>query len=80
MAQQRSISEAFPDLSPERAYSALSIQLEKLQQLKGKDCREVDSPEKEWSHLTEKLIIRSFGSLSTNYKKLQRGHGCGRAF
>jgi hypothetical protein len=55
-----------PDLSPERAYSALSMQLESLQALKGLRYSEGESREREWSQLTGKLIIRAFGSDSAN--------------
>jgi hypothetical protein len=55
-----------PDLSPERAYSALSMQLESLQALKGLRYNEGEPKEREWSQLTGKLIIRAFGTDSSN--------------
>jgi hypothetical protein len=55
-----------PDLSPERAYAALSRQLDALQKLKKRDYREADAEETEWENFTEKLIIRAFGSDSAN--------------
>ena len=60
-----------PDLSPERAYSFLKTQLEKLQHLKGRNYQEAEAEEKEWSQLTQKLVLRSFGSASTNYGNFQ---------
>jgi hypothetical protein len=64
-------AETPPDLPLERAYSALKAQLAKLEALKGKTFREVDTAEDEWQHLTEKLIIRSFGSASTNVRNFR---------
>lgn len=55
------------DLPPERAYAVLNVQLEKLQRLKGRGYQEAKSDEDEWSQLTEKLVIRSFGSTSSNH-------------
>lgn len=80
MTQQRSISEAIPDLPSERAYSALTIQLQKLQELKRKDCRTAAATEKEWFQLTEKLMIRSFGSLSTNCRNFKEAGTVGAWF
>jgi hypothetical protein len=54
------------DLPPERAYAALNAQLEKLQTLKGRNYAEAKAEEDEWWQSTEKLVIRSFGSESTN--------------
>ena len=55
-----------PDLSPEKAYSVLSTQLESLQQLKGLQYQEGKPREREWSQLTGKLIIGAFGGDSPN--------------
>ena len=69
MPSRRSQStEVEPDLPPERAYAALSPQLEKLQTFKGQDYRQAESPENEWYLLTAKLVMRAFGSASPNYK------------
>lgn len=55
-----------PDLSPEKAHPLLSKQLEALEAIKGRDYREAGSDEKQWFQFTEKLMLRSFGSASTN--------------
>ena len=68
LAQGRSINGVIPDLAPERGFAALQVQLERLQEFKGQDCRTVHSKETGWCHLTKKLIIRTFGNLSVNYK------------
>ena len=60
--------ETAPDLSPEKAYSVLSAQLEKLQTLKGQDYQKAKAAEEEWYHLTEKLVMRSFGNGGPNYR------------
>jgi len=64
-------SETPPDLSPEKAYTVLKTQLVELQALRGRNYQEAKAEEDEWSHLTEKLIIRSFGSDSTNYRNFR---------
>lgn len=66
-----------PDLSPERARAVLSTQLEKLQELKGRSYHAVKAAEDEWFQLTEKLVIRSFGSGSTNYRNFGRARSAG---
>jgi hypothetical protein len=55
-----------PDLSPERAYSALSTQLDSLQGLKKLRYSDGEAKEKEWAQLTGNLIIRAFGSENPN--------------
>jgi hypothetical protein len=57
-----------PDLPPEKAYSVLSAQLVKLQTLKTLNYQEGRPAEEEWFQLTEKIVMRSFGSGSTNYR------------
>ena len=54
------------DLPPEKAYASLKAQLEALQKLKGRSYIEASAAENEWGHLTEKLMIRTFGSNSAN--------------
>ena len=56
-----------PNLPPEKAYALLNVQLEKLKALKGRNYLEAKADEDEWSQLTEKLMIRSFGSDSPNH-------------
>jgi len=65
------------DLSPEKAHAALSKQLEALQALKGRNYLEAKPAEDEWDHLTEKLIIRIFGSDSSNLRSFHSAHRAG---
>lgn len=58
--------EVAPDLSAEKAHPLLSKQLEALQEFMGRNYREAGSEENQWFQFTEKLILRSFGSASTN--------------
>ena len=69
-----------PDLTPERAYSALSTQLESLQQLKGLQHSEGKSKESEWTQLTGKLIIRAFGSDSPNRSNFSHALSAGEYY
>lgn len=69
-----------PDLSPERAYAALTTQLEVLRQLKGLRYTEGEPKEKEWTQLTGKLIIRAFGSDSPNKAHFSRAMSAGEYF
>jgi len=66
------------DLSPERAHPILKNQLAKLQELKGRDYREADATEDEWYNLTAKIVMRSFGSGSPNYRTFVRGRSAGQ--
>lgn len=65
------------DLPPEKAYSFLKAQLAKLQELKGRNYQEAEAAEDEWFNLTAKLVLRSFGSGSTNYGNFRRGRSAG---
>jgi hypothetical protein len=67
-----------PDFSPEKAYSVLSAQLGKLQAFKGQGYQEADAAEDEWYYLTEKLVIRVFGSGSPNHTNFRRGRSAGQ--
>jgi len=69
-----------PDLPAEKAYSVLKTQLAKLQELKGRNYQEAKAAEDEWFQLTEKLVLRSFGSESRNYSNFRRGHSAGVHF
>jgi hypothetical protein len=73
-------AETLPDLSPEKAYAVLNVQLEKLQLLKDRNYEEANAAENEWFQLTEKLVLRSFGSGSTNYSNFRRGRSAGVHF
>jgi hypothetical protein len=55
-----------PDLSPEKAYAALSKQLESLQALKSLGYQEGETKEKEWAQFTGNIIARAFASDSPN--------------
>jgi hypothetical protein len=69
---------AQPDLPPEKAYAALTKQLDLLPKLNGRDCRDAGADEDEWTNLTEKLIIRAFGSDSANLKHLSHAKSAGQ--
>lgn len=66
-----------PDLPPEKAYSVLKAQLKRLQDLKGRNYQEANGAEDEWFHLTEKLVLRSFGSGSPNYGNILHARSAG---
>ena len=59
------------DLSPEKAYSTLKAQLEKLQSLKGQKYQVVETAEQEWYQFTEKIVQRAFGGGSPNLKNFK---------
>src|SRR5713226_1011304 len=69
-----------PDLPTERAYAFLKGQLAKLQEFKGHNYREAEGGESEWVALTEKLVMRSFGSESPNYRKFRMASSAGQYF
>jgi hypothetical protein len=69
-----------PDLPPEKAYSVLKAQLDKLQEFQGKDYREAEAEEKEWYALTAKLVMRSFGSDSPNYSNFRMASSAGEYY
>ncbi len=69
-----------PDLPAEKAYAVLNVQLEKLQLLKGRNYEDAEAAENEWFQLTEKLVLRSFGSESRNYSNFRRGRIAGQHF
>lgn len=72
--------ETAPDFPPQKAYLVLSTQLEKLQSLKGKNYQESEAAEEEWYHLTEKLVMRSFGSGSPNYRNFRFARSAGSSY
>ena len=69
-----------PDLPPAKAYSVLSKQLEKLQAFNGQDYRNAKAAEDEWYHLTEKLVMRSFGRASSNYRNFLNARSAGEHY
>ena len=73
-------SETHPDFLPEKAYSILKTQLARLQELKGRNYEDTKSAEDEWFQLTEKFVLRSFGSESRNYSNFRRGRSAGEHF
>jgi hypothetical protein len=73
-------SETRPDFLPEKAYSILKTQLAKLPALKGRNYEDAKSAEDEWFQLTEKFVLRSFGSESRNYSNFRRGRSAGEHF
>lgn len=72
--------ETAPDLPPEKAYPVLSAQLEKLQALKEQDYQQAKAAEDEWYHLTEKLVMRSFGRASPNYRNFVNARSAGEHY
>jgi hypothetical protein len=60
-----------PDLSPQRAFSLISQQIEKLQAFKGQRLRDVKAAEKEWYHFTERIVSRAFGVPHSNLSNFQ---------
>jgi hypothetical protein len=69
-----------PDLPPEKAHPLLKGQLATLQELKGQTYREARATEDEWFNLTERLVLRSFGSGSTNYSRFRAARSAGERF
>ena len=55
----------------------MNVQLEKLQAFKGRNYAEEKADEDEWSQLTEKLVIRSFGSDGPNHLNFFRTRAAG---
>jgi hypothetical protein len=81
LAAKRSQSQEIPpNLSPEKAYSVLSTQLDKLQAIKSQNYQQAEAAETEWFQLTEKLVLRSFGSASSNYRHFCRARSAGQYF
>jgi hypothetical protein len=61
-AQERSIG---PILSPERAHPGLKLQLESLEQLKGRRFDEAEYDEREWVQVTRSIFEDAFGNSSS---------------
>jgi hypothetical protein len=75
--KRRGAEETPPDLPPEKAHSALKTQLGKLQEFKGGDYRQCQPLEGEWYGLTEKLLMRAFGSNSPNFNRFRMASSAG---
>jgi hypothetical protein len=69
--------ETEPDIPSERAYVLLSEQLEKLQAFKTRSYQEAEANEAEFYQFTEKLVLRSFGSASSNYRNFSHSRSAG---
>lgn len=69
-----------PDLSPERALPALKSQLTKLDTLKGRNHEEGKNDEKEWEHLTQSIIMRTFGDNSPNMSNFHSARWAGQHY
>jgi hypothetical protein len=67
-----------PDLPPERAYSVLKGQLEKIEAFKGQRYDQANAAEDEFYAFTSKLVMRSFGSDSPNYRTFCNGSSAGQ--
>lgn len=65
------------DLAPERAHSLLKQQLEKLQELKGRNYLEADATEDEWYQVTETIVRRAFGNENPNYNNFRHARSSG---
>jgi hypothetical protein len=78
--QRKSPPPTPPDLSPEKAFSALSKQLEALQELKTLSYHEGEPKETQWAQLTQKLIVRSFGSDSLNSQHFLHAQNAGEYY
>jgi hypothetical protein len=72
--------ETAPDLPPEKAYTLLSAQLEKLQALKRQTYQEAQAAEEEWFQFTHRLVLRSFGSASSYYRDFGYGKSAGEHY
>jgi hypothetical protein len=79
-AKRSQPEEISPNFPPEKAYSVLKTQLAKLQDLKGRNYQEAEVDEDEWFNLTSKLVLRSFGSGSTNYSNFRGGRSAGEHY
>jgi len=69
-----------PDLPPEKAYKLLSAQLEKLNDFKNLSYQQAGQQENEWFQLTQKLVLRSFGSGSSNYMNFSNARSAGEHY
>jgi hypothetical protein len=69
--------EPAPDIPTERAYELLSRQLEKLKSFSGLPYQQAEPIEGEWFQLSEKLMARSFGKDSSNYRNFSHAHSAG---
>ena len=69
--------ETAPDLSAEKAYAILSVQLEKLRVLKNQNYQHAKPEEEEWFQFTHKLIQRAFGSNSPNARNFGSARSAG---
>lgn len=68
------------DLPPERAHPLLRQQLAKLQELKGHNYAEVEATEEEWRQYTETIVLRAFGSESTQYRNFRWAEDAGEHY
>lgn len=68
------------DLPAERAHPLLKQQLAKLQEVKGHNYAEVEAAEEEWRQFTETLVLRAFGSESTNYRNFRWAQNAGEHY
>lgn len=78
MAPRRPVpQETQPDLAPERAHKLLSEQLERLSAFRNLNYDQAKQQEDEWFQLTQKLMLRSFGSGSPNYQNFSYARSAG---
>ena len=76
-ARRTQPQETQPDLPAERAYPALTQQLRALKDFQGREYRQAKAGLDQWYVLTEKLILRSFGSESTNLRHFRNCRSAG---
>jgi hypothetical protein len=70
-----------PDWSPEKTHAALKKQLIALDhQLGGKDYRQAETDEREWSNLTHVILEHGFGENSSNVQQFSRAKIVGQVW
>ena len=63
---RKTVIQKQPTLTPDRALRALTLQLDRLQNLKNRGYEEADAEETEWAHLTQNIIEAAFGDPSSS--------------
>jgi hypothetical protein len=67
-----------PDFPPEKTHAALRKQLAALDNLRGKNYREADSAEQEWTNLTLNILNHGFGEDSENISQFHHARWAGQ--
>jgi hypothetical protein len=71
MARKNQMTERPADLPPEKAHLLLKTQLEKLQSLKTRNYSDAKNDEDEFFQLTQRFLLRSFGSSNEHCANFQ---------